>query len=32
MVDVSDRGNYIIKNPRSEMKGMQEKESMVCEG
>ena len=29
MVDVSNRSDCIIKNPRSEMKRMQEKESIL---
>ena len=29
MADVCNRSDCIIKNPRSEMKGMQEKESIM---
>ena len=32
MADVSDGSAYIIKNLCSETKGMQEKDSVVCEG
>ena len=30
MVDVSNRSDCIIKNLRSEMNGVQEKESIMC--
>ena len=32
MVDVSKWSDYTNKNPGSEMQGMQEKESIKCEG